>query len=210
MPIGQRHRLINWALENNSYIIEDDYDSELRYFGKPVPAMQGLENAKNVVYLGSFSSTLFASAKISYMVLPAKLIGIFDEIKSDYSQTCSKTEQVALALFMKNGWYQTGIKKMRRLYSQKLNKIISIFENQASGFVLPFSSSSGINIIVKVNSKKSANKLCEEARTLKIHAEPLDDVTESSEATSVIIYYNQIPLEEFETAIDNLIKAWKN
>lgn len=61
MPIGRRYELIKWASENDSYILEDDYDSELRYFGKPIPSMQGLDNAGRVIYLGSFSSTLFAS-----------------------------------------------------------------------------------------------------------------------------------------------------
>ena len=90
MPIGRRYELLEWAKENNSYILEDDYDSELRYFGKPVPALQGLEKNSNVIYFGSFSSTLFPAIKISYMVLPEKLIHIFNDIKSDYTQTCSK------------------------------------------------------------------------------------------------------------------------
>lgn len=70
MPVGKRYRLLEWAIKNNSYIIEDDYDSELRYFGKPIPALQGLDDGNHVIYLGSFSSTLFPSIKISYMVLP--------------------------------------------------------------------------------------------------------------------------------------------
>ena len=94
MPIGRRSELIKWAEANDSYILEDDYDSELRYFGKPIPALQGLDRSGRVVYLGSFSSTLFASIKISYMVLPKELMEIFDRIKSKYSQTCSKAEQI--------------------------------------------------------------------------------------------------------------------
>ena len=68
MPVGKRYQLLNWAQDNNSIIIEDDYDSELRYFGKPIPALQGLDTDSRVVYLGSFSSTLFPAIKISYMV----------------------------------------------------------------------------------------------------------------------------------------------
>ena len=77
-------------MENDSIIIEDDYDSELRYFGKPVPAMQGLDKYNRVVYLGSFSSTLFPAVKISYMVLPEEMAEIFRGIKNRYTQTCSK------------------------------------------------------------------------------------------------------------------------
>ena len=59
MPIGERYKLLDWAMKNNSFVIEDDYDSELRYFGKPIPALKGLDDGNHVVYLGSFSSTLF-------------------------------------------------------------------------------------------------------------------------------------------------------
>ena len=114
MPIGRRYELIKWAEDNDSYILEDDYDSELRYFGKPIPALQGLDRSGRVVYLGSFSSTLFASIKISYMVLPKELMEIFDRIKSKYSQTCSKAEQICLALYMDNGYYYRHIKKCRK------------------------------------------------------------------------------------------------
>ena len=83
MPVGRRYQLLEWAKENHSFILEDDYDSELRYFGKPVPALQGLDDSGRVVYLGSFSSTLFPAVKISYMVLPESMMEIFNTIKTD-------------------------------------------------------------------------------------------------------------------------------
>ena len=84
MPVGRRYRLLEWARENNSIILEDDYDSELRYFGKPVPSLQGLDSGDHVVYFGSFSSTLFPAIKISYMILPPGMARIFGQIKKDY------------------------------------------------------------------------------------------------------------------------------
>ena len=103
MPIGRRYELMGWAASNDSYIIEDDYDSELRYFSKPIPALKSLENSSRVIYLGSFSSTLFAAVKISYMVLPEKMARLFSSMAKDYSQTCSKLEQLTLAMFMESG-----------------------------------------------------------------------------------------------------------
>ena len=129
MPIGKRYDLLNWAVKNDSIVIEDDYDSELRYFGKPIPSLQGLDHNQRVVYLGSFSSTLFPSIKISYMILPEHMAEIFDTIHGDYTQTCSKTEQLTLALYMSRGYYQTNLKKLRTLYSQKLQVVLSLFEN---------------------------------------------------------------------------------
>ena len=127
MPVGRRRRLLSWAVENNSIIIEDDYDSELRYFGRPIPALKSLDEQDKVVYLGSFSSTLFPAVKISYMVLPQTMKNIFEEIKDQYTQTCSKAEQLTLALFMEKGYYYTGIRKLRSLYSQKLSTTLQAF-----------------------------------------------------------------------------------
>ena len=77
MPIARRYSLLDWAYNNDSIIIEDDYNSELIYSGRPVPSLQGLDTKGKVVYLGSFSSTLFSSIKISYMVLPNDLNELF-------------------------------------------------------------------------------------------------------------------------------------
>ena len=74
MPVGKRYDLLDWARRSGNFILEDDYDSELRYYGKPIPSLQGMDSAGKVVYLGSFSSTLFPSIKISYMVLPESLM----------------------------------------------------------------------------------------------------------------------------------------
>ena len=83
MPIGRRYELLKWAADNDSFIIEDDYDSELRYFGRPVPALKSLDGSERVIYLGSFSSTLFAAVKISYMVLPEAFARVFSKIATD-------------------------------------------------------------------------------------------------------------------------------
>ena len=103
MPIGARYKLLEWAQKNKSVILEDDYDSELRYLGKPIPALKGLDESDSVVYFGSFSATLFPAIKISYMILPRSMTEMFQTIKGDYTQTCSKAEQLTLALFMEDG-----------------------------------------------------------------------------------------------------------
>lgn len=209
MPVAKRYQLIDWAARNNSYIIEDDYDSELRYFGKPVPSLQGLDTKNTVIYLGSFSSTLFSSIKISYMVLPEEMADIFASIRGNYSQTCSKTEQLALALFMKDGKYQTGIKKLRRLYSSKLHLVLHEFESDSQDFIHPLNTSSGINMLLQVSSPKSPNKLSLEAKELGLNVIPGKSLTEGSASASMIFYYNQIPIDNIPLAIQRLIQKWK-
>ncbi len=211
MPIGKRYELLEWAKNNDSIILEDDYDSELRYFGKPIPALQGLDTHQRVVYLGSFSSTLFPSIKISYMVLPSPMAEIFDAMQKDYTQTCSKTEQLTLAIYMAKGLYQINIKKLRTLYSQKLQTVLSVFQKIGGDFIRPINSSSGVNMLIGVLSPKSAIQLCQEAYELGITTLPVDLYAEATPGTSasLIFYYNQIPLTNLEIALKELLTQWK-
>ncbi len=204
MPVGRRYELLNWAEENNSYIIEDDYDSELRYFGRPIPALKSLKGNDRVIYLGSFSTTLFAAVKISYMVLPEKMTRLFTSMASDYSQTCSKTEQLTLAMFMETGNYQTHIKKLRKLYSQKLAAASDILSKEGGDFIDMKNRSSGINILLKVRTEKSGEQLRREAASLRIPAVPLED------SDLLILYYNQIPLHKMAPALKELVALWRS
>lgn len=209
MPVGKRYKLLDWAQKNESYIIEDDYDSELRYFGRPIPSLQGLDNYGRVIYLGSFSSTLFPSVKISYMVLPEKMADLFRSFSQDYSQTCSKTEQLALAFFMEDGKYQTNIKKVRRLYSHKLQLVVAAFEKYGKNMVTPVNTSSGINTILSVKSNKSGNDLASEAKSLGLLIFPVKLYTEEADDLSMIFYYNRVPTEEIDGLIRELVELWE-
>jgi len=208
MTVGKRYQILDWAKENGSYIIEDDYDSELRYFGKPVPALQGLDSEGNVIYLGSFSSTLFSAIKISYMILPSAMIDVFNKIKDDYSQTCSKAEQLTLALFMERGYYQTGIRKKRHLYSQKLNSVISSFAG--SKHIKAKNSESGINIMLETDMNKDPDILCKQAKGLGLQAVPASSYVEGETGSDIVFYYNQIPLEDIPSLIEKLIAKWES
>lgn len=211
MPIGKRYELLSWAKENDSIIIEDDYDSELRYFGKPIPSLQGLDTSERVVYLGSFSSTLFPSIKISYMVLPQAISNIFVSLMDGYSQTCSKTEQLTLALYMEKGLYQTNIKKLRTLYAQKLQAALSALSQFGASFIFPRQSVSGINMLINIKSKKTSELLCQEAKELGIMVLPITIYTdEPAEGhKTLIFYYNQIPLNHMADSVSALVDKWK-
>ena len=204
MPIGRRYELMGWAASNDSYIIEDDYDSELRYFSKPIPALKSLENSSRVIYLGSFSSTLFAAVKISYMVLPEEMARLFSSMAQDYSQTCSKLEQLTLAMFMESGHYQTHIKKLRKLYSQKLSAVTDTFAEEASDFVTVKNTSSGISVILNVKSRKTTEELKKDAEQLGIPAVP------HPKEGLLALYYNQIPLVEIPRLFRTLIEKWRS
>lgn len=208
MPADRRYQLLEWAKTNDSIIIEDDYDSELRYFGKPVPALQSLDSTDSVVYLGSFSSTLFPAIKISYMVLPPAIIGIFDQIRGRYTQTCSKAEQLTLALFMEKGFYNTGIKKLRNLYSQKLQASLLALSRYGHGKVKAVDTQSGINLILRIRSSKNAEELCSIAKSIGVHMVPVADISDQ-ETSALIFYYNSIPLKEIDGIVKALMSLWE-
>ena len=208
MPIGRRYELLRWAKKNSSIILEDDYDSELRYFGNPVPALQSLDTDGLVVYLGSFSSTLFPAVKISYMVLPQEMGEIFEKIKNQYTQTCSKAEQLTLALYMEDGYYYTGIRKLRNLYAQKLQLVLQSFNQMGHDFIEPIDTRSGISMTLKIRSSKTPEKLSEQARGLKLHMVPLSRIT-GEDTSRLIFYYNQVPLDLIRTQLEELIRRWR-
>lgn len=197
MPVRKRKELLRWAVKNNSYVIEDDYDSELRYFGRPVPAMQGIDISGRVIYLGSFSSTLFPAIKISYMILPQEMARLFESIKSFYTQTCSKAEQLTLALFMNEGMYQTNIRKLRKLYSQKLQVLIAAVSKYGSPDVTAENTSSGINLILR---SPDASAIVEKGKSMGLSVSLMP-----GDKNRLILYYNQIPAEKIEETIKELI-----
>ncbi len=208
MPIGRRHQLLKWAKDNNSIIIEDDYDSELRYFGKPVPAMQGLDKDNRVVYLGSFSSTLFPAVKISYMVLPPDLAEIFKSIKSQYTQTCSKAEQLTLAFFMEEGHYYTGIRRLRSLYARKLETVLASIHHHGRGKIVALDTKSGITLNLLVQSNQKAEELCLKAKSLGLQLVPVSRISDQN-TSALSFYYSQLPLDRIDPLIESLVESWK-
>lgn len=207
MPVSKRRELLDWASANGSLVIEDDYDSELRYFGRPIPALKSLDTEGLVVYLGSFSSTLFPAIRISYMVLPRELSDLFDSIKNDYDQTCSKAEQLALANFMNEGYYRSGIRKLRKLCSKKLELMTGEIErlsgSKGKGVVLkPVKTWSGLHLHLKIERGPDAERLCEIAGKLGARALPM---TESDDSEGIAVFFDQIPIGKITDFIRDLI-----
>ncbi|MBQ0041585.1 MAG: PLP-dependent aminotransferase family protein [Clostridiales bacterium] len=191
MPVGRRYELIKWAVENDSYILEDDYDAEFRYRGKPIPAMQGLDLTGRVVYFGSFSSTLYAAIKISYMVLPQELMEIFENNRKMYSQTCSKAEQLCLAFYMESGYFYRHIKKLRHLYAAKLDVAMNLL-SETPGLLEPVDSKSGIAIMLRIRSDRRAAEICQIAYNLGLTMYPVDDLC-SDDVKVVYFYFHRVP-----------------
>lgn len=128
IKMNRRYELINWAASKGSYIIEDDYNGELKYSTRPIPAMQGYDS-EHIIYIGSFSKLLVPSVRIGYAVLPDSLSAKFAEKKEKYNQTASKMEQLALAKYIKDGQLERHLRRLRKQYSEKSGELIFQLEN---------------------------------------------------------------------------------
>ena len=120
MPLKRRLALLSWAEKSEErYIIEDDYDSEFRYKGQPIPSLQGFDRNGSVIYMGTFSKSLAPSVRVSYMVLPEKLMQRYLNEKYLFSVTVSKADQKILELFLREGYYEKHLNRMRKIYKSK-------------------------------------------------------------------------------------------
>ena len=209
MPAARRYALLDWAAANGSIIIEDDYNSELRYTGRPVPSLQGLDTGEQVVYLGSFSSTLFPAIKISFMVLPRPLLRLFESVLGGYTQTCSKTEQLTLALYMRDGSYQIHLKKLRKLYAQKIQAAAAALQRHAGDKIRILSNSSGLHMLLELTDlppDRSTADICDAAAAAGLAMAPVAHYLEVGGSLLMIFYYTRIPLDQMETAVADLAR----
>ena len=128
MSLARRLELIEWARRCGATLIEDDYASEYRYSGAPLPAMQGLASDVPVIYLGTFSKIMFPGLRIGYVVLPPELAGPFTRAKWLADRQTPVLEQAALADFMREGHLERHIRRMRRLYGRRREVLVEAVE----------------------------------------------------------------------------------
>lgn len=156
-PVARRLEIIDWAKKNNALIIEDDYNGELRYSTHPMPCFQNYDT-ENTVYLGSFSKVLLPSVRISYMVLPDKLMQKYNQVKDIINQTASKTEQLALAKYINNGKIYVHLRKARRVYFEKSKLILESINKHFDNAEIIFNETS-LYVTVKLNCKLNRNAI---------------------------------------------------
>ncbi len=213
MPVGRRHQLLNWASENKSYIIEDDYDSEFRFSGRPIPAMAGIDG-RRVIYMNTFSKTLAPSIRIAYMVLPDKLMGKFNKRLGFYSSTVSSFEQYTLANFIRKGYYERHINRMRNYYKDYRNRIINaIKQSPIYSKVTIEEENAGLHFILGIKDKMDDEKF---VKTLREHDIKISSVSEycynnlEEFRHKFIINYSAVEEKKLERALDIMDKALEN
>ena len=169
MPLKQRLELLQWASKKEGrYLIEDDHDSEYRYKGKPIPALQSIDHEEKVIYLGTFSKSIAPSLRISYMVLPQHLLKKYQDTCGFYSTTVSKIQQEVLCEFISGGYFGRHLNKMRAIYKSRHDFLVSELKKR-SWVEKIAGDNAGLHVLVQVDTAISEPELCELAKEQGIH-----------------------------------------
>ncbi|MGG0185901.1 PLP-dependent aminotransferase family protein [Bacillus rhizoplanae] len=211
MPISRRMQLLHWAeKEEGRYIVEDDYDSEFRYSGKPIPALQGLDTNGKVIYMSTFSKALLPSLRISYMVLPKALIEVYQQDYFFYTQTVSRIDQEIVKRFLEGGHWEKHIHKMRVVYRKKRDTLVSAISTYFPKYVEIIGQDSGLHILLCTNNGMTERELIERAAAYSIKVHPVsmyyDDV--KADNKTVLLGFAILSEEEIDKAVQLLAKAW--
>jgi len=151
MSLARRRELLDFARSAGSWIVEDDYDSEFRFSGRPIPAMQGLEPNAPVIYIGTFSKTLFPSLRVGYMVLPRALAGSFRTAHADLYREGHAFTHLALAELIEQGHYAAHIRRMRVVYARRRALLVSlILRHLGPEYLDPQASNAGLHLVLRL------------------------------------------------------------
>ena len=152
MPLSRRMKLLEWAGRNNAYIIEDDYDSEFRYHGRPIESIQGMDGAGQTIYIGTFSKMLSPSLRVGYMVLPDCLLDPVLSLKWCTDRFSPVPGQNVLAEFLDSHLFARHIKRMRILYAMRREALITHLKADLGSDVQIQGTNAGLHLLAWLDS----------------------------------------------------------
>ena len=186
MPVSRRAELLSWARERDDrYLIEDDYDSEFRFSGNPIQALQGLDGDGRVLYINSFTKSLAPSMRVSYMILPPELLKRYREIYAYNTCTVPSFEQFTLCEFMKKGLFERHLGRMRKLYKERRDTLIQALSSSALDSVTTIiGQDAGLHFLIRVENGMDEAELVARAKAAGVRvyglseycAEPMPDI----------------------------------
>ncbi|WP_057915002.1 PLP-dependent aminotransferase family protein [Peribacillus muralis] len=210
LPIQKRLSLLEWAKHNDSFIIEDDYDSEFRYQGQPIPSLKALDTNGSVIYLGTYSKSFLPAVRMSYIVLPERLLGVYHHRCSHYSQSVSPIIQKALYVFMNEGHFTSHIRKMRKVYQMKHQSLIQALNKYMGNHVEIIGQKAGVHLLVKVKNIPTA-ELVDKAKAAGVRVYETSSFWvdgKETEPSLVMIGFGGLSEEDIEKGIAVLRNAW--
>ena len=213
MPIGRRMQLLAWAgSREERYLIEDDYDSEFRYKGRPVPALLGADRAGKVIYLGTFSRSVAPAIRISYMVLPQRLLERYRKLPKVFSATVSRADQRIMELFLRGGYYQRHLNRMRTCYKTKHDLLLAGLK-QIPAVERIWGEHAGTHLAVSLSGCSSEEERIRQAREQGVQVYGLSDYLvgqgQGNHSPTILLGYAALEEAKLAEAVARLAKAWR-
>lgn len=206
--ISRRYALLAWASEKDSrYIIEDDYDSEFRLSGKPIPTLQSIDHSEKVIYINTFTKSLSSTVRLSYMILPKHLLEIYYRDFHFYSCTVSNFEQYTLARFLSDGYFEKHINRMRTHYKSIRDALLhALKKSPFASRIQIFEEDSGLHFLMYIHTETSDRTLSEKALQKGVHLAFLsqyyfEPVQDGIPQHILVLNYSALTLEQIPEAI---------
>ncbi|MGH9499049.1 MAG: PLP-dependent aminotransferase family protein [Terriglobales bacterium] len=173
MSLRRRLSLLEWARKSGTVIFEDDYDSEYRYSGRPVPALQGLDRAGVVIYAGSFTDALFPALRLGYVVAPPDMVDVFGAAGSVSTHHPPLIDQAILCDFIVEGHFARHVRRMRELYAERLGVLLEAARDQLGGWLEISDVEAGLRTVGWLQREISAEKVARAAAERDVEVVPL-------------------------------------
>jgi len=211
LSVAKRMQLLEWAHETKAYIIEDDYDSELRYYTNPIPSLQSLDQHKRVIYTGTFSKALSPAIRIAYIILPYELLTRYHEYYQLYGSQVSPLHQLALADFMANGYFERNINRLRTLYAKKQDALKTAITEIFGDKIRVSGDGAGLHLLLDIDTNIAPEVLIAKAATadIKLYSvKPYYSDPSNAPKCQLQLGFPTIPMEKFSPILNELKQLW--
>ena len=209
LSASRRQRLLNWALTNQTYIIEDDYDSEFRYSGKPIPSLQSMDQNERVISLSTFSKSLMPSLRVGYLVLPTSLLNRYRERYRHFTCSVPRFEQHTLAAFMASGDFEKHLNRMRKIYRRKLEETLTQLKAYEP-FVQVTGSSAGLHVVLTIQTEADDLQMKQRAEHASLYIKSMAEYqfTPAASTHRFLFGFAHLNERDIKQAVTQLMTAW--
>ena len=208
MPASRRSQLLHWAAAGSRWIIEDDYDSEFRWGGRPISSMQGMDRAGRVIYTGTFSRSLAPAIRLAYMVLPPALTEAWRALCGQQQPTVSRYEQTVMARFLDGGFYSRYLRRVGKRYADRRSTLLNAL-NRIEGLTVS-GAAGGIHLLLTL-PRYSETELLSKAAAAGLSLRGLSEFCRQAPPlpSTLVLGYGGLPTEQIPCAVSRLREAWK-
>ncbi|MDH0733738.1 PLP-dependent aminotransferase family protein [Pseudomonas sichuanensis] len=175
LSLPRRLELLEWATRQQAWVIEDDYDGEYRYISRPLPALKSLDQDGRVLYTGTFSKVLFPGIRLSYLVVPAALVEVFEQASQTFLGGCPELTQAIVATFMSEGHFARHVQRMRKLYGERREAVAKGLKQALGEHISLDAQPGGMHLIMRLTQPQSDRALVERLLQAGLYAEALSD-----------------------------------